>query len=346
MTHPHAPPEPSSQDGPFLRTLGVTAGLLLGATAALVIMVDPLGRFGTGLVPPVVTQDRDRKPALLDALPEPPGLVVLGSSRSKTLAPACLGRLAGRPAFNFAVDGAGPDDLRAILHYLLDHHPGSLTRLVVGVDPEMLEARALWASRVLAPYAVTGGRRSQPSVWADLFGLQPVTATIRALFRLARPDTTTPAMMLEPDGRQRYPLWERQLAAGTAPVEARVEESIPGILSQYPGFTRLDSSGVATLRGLFEDAHRTGLLVTAFIPPVHPALLRALPENGRARSDETAALLRRFEAGGLLRYVETRELGSVGDDSTRYVDAVHFIGPAADRLAEILLNQPGGCALQ
>jgi hypothetical protein len=72
MTHPHAAPDPSPNDGPFLRSFLATLLALLALVAALVVLVDPVGRFGTGLLPPAVSADRDQKAAMLRALPAPP----------------------------------------------------------------------------------------------------------------------------------------------------------------------------------------------------------------------------------------------------------------------------------
>src|SRR5215210_6689621 len=92
---------PNSGDWVFVQTFaGTFLGALL-ALAALVYLSDPFGRFGTGLVPPIVSADRDYKATLYRARHPRPEVVLLGSSRVKTLRPDCITKLTNRPAFNF-----------------------------------------------------------------------------------------------------------------------------------------------------------------------------------------------------------------------------------------------------
>jgi hypothetical protein len=352
MTHPHAPPEASPADGAFLRTfVGTLAGLLL-LCAAIVVLVDPLARFGTGLVAPAVTADRDQKARLYRARVPRPQLVVLGSSRSKTLDPACLERITGLPAFNFAVNGGGTDDFLAILRFLRAEQPDSVRWIMVGVEPETMQGsgtarRPLAASRVLAPFVLEEGPgRRLAGLGADLFGWQAASAAVRSLAHLLNPQGRPPEFELEPNGLERYTAVERLRRRGGFSGPERVAVSLPGILARYPGFTGLDSTRVADLRRFAAEAAAAGIRVTAFIPPVHPALARAAAATPwRERNRETVALLRDLEQAGELHYVETRDLAALGADSTGYVDALHFLAPVTDLLAEALAGRTG-CAVQ
>ncbi|MEO8635379.1 MAG: hypothetical protein ABI587_08900 [Gemmatimonadales bacterium] len=353
MTLPHAPAEPSPQDGAFLRSFFLTLLLLLGGTALFTWLVDPLGRFGTGLVAPVITADRDQKAALLRARTPRPTQLILGSSRARTLDPRCLSRLSGEPAFNFAVNGASSDDLLAILHYLRALPLPLLPHaLVVGVDPEMLQGPpgplpGLVASRALGPF--TGPHPSDPvaTLGADLLGWQNVSAAAHSIWSRVAHFDSLPSTVLEPDGRQRSPRIEAAQQRGDFSGAERVVASIPGILRRYESFGQLDPDRVLVLRQFFREAHRDGIRLVAFIPPVHPAFERAAQATAwRARTEETVVLLRSLDREGVLRYVERDALPGIGADSTAFVDAIHFLAPVADRLLESLFNRPGGCALQ
>lgn len=349
MTHPHAPPESTPSDAAFVRTFLTSFLFLVLLVAGLTILVDPLGRFGTGLIPPVVSNDRDQKATLYRSATPRPRIVVLGSSRSKTIAPACLQRLTGRSAFNFAVNGAGSEDFLAILRFLRAQPGDSVQALFIGVDPETMQGtggvtRALTGSHLLAPYLPThqvaeGG----VTLGADLLGWQAVSAALRSLGSLG-PRRPVSEVVLEPDGLQRYLKAEAELRTGTFPTAERVIGSIPGVLTRYEAFPALDSIRVSMLRQFVVEAKAAGLSVTAFIPPVHPALSRAAINTAWApRTEETVALLRTLAQDGGIRYVETRALTV---DSMQFVDAVHFLAPVADRVAEALTGTPGGCALQ
>ncbi len=351
MTHPHAPPDPSPQDGAFLRTFFLTLLLLIGGTALLTWLVDPLGVFGTRLIAPVLTADRDQKAALLRLRTPPPTQLVLGSSRAKTIDPRCLSVLTGEPSFNLAVNGASTDDLLAILRYLRASRL-PLHALVVGVDPEMLQGPGgplpgLTASRVLGPFAGASAPDAITSLGADLLGWQSVSAAIRSVWsHVAHPDSV-PATALEPDGRQRYPRIEAALQAGTFGSAEQVANSIPGILRRYESFDQLNPDRVRVLQEFVREARQAGISVIAFIPPVHPAFERAARATAwRARTEETVLLLRHLEGEGWLRYFDSHAVPGLAADSAAFVDAIHFLAPVADRLIESLFNRPGGCALQ
>ncbi len=350
MTHPHLPPESTAEDGPFLRAFGVALVLLLVAVGGLVVLVDPLARFGTGLVPPVVTTDRDQQAALYRGRHPIPSLAILGSSRSKTLDPGCFSRVTGKPAFNFAVNGAGTEDFLAILRFLRVASHDALSEIYVGVDPETLQGdggvhRALSSSRALAPYLPAGNQPlPRASVLADLYGWQAVEAAVHSLLFRPAPAPGLPTLVLQPDGRQDYPRAERGIADGTFDEPRTVLQSIPGILTRYQAFPALDPERTAYLRQFVREAADAGIRVTAFIPPVHPAFVRAASLTPwRERSAETVALLQSFESPGQFRYVETRLLPV---DSLRFVDAIHFLSGPSALVAETLLDAPGRCAVQ
>lgn len=352
MTHPHAPPDSSPHDGGFLRVFFSATAALLALVTLLVLLTDPLGRFGTGLIPPVVSSDRDQKATLYRARRPAPEIVVLGSSRSKTIAPACLEQFTGRTAFNFAVNGAGSEDLVAILRYIRSLEGSRLRTVYVGIDPEMLQSaggvhRALEGSRFLARYAPGGTVPARGALGADLFGWQAVSAAVQSVGSRLQSGGGEREFALDADGLQHYLRVESALARGDAPDAARILGSIPGILGRYESFPGLDTERVAALREFAEEAHHSGIEVVAFIPPVHPAFERAAAgTTWRPRTDETVALLQTLEAERLLRYIETRELIAASPDTTRFVDAIHFLAPVAATLTQALTGSSSHCALQ
>ncbi len=351
MTHPHVPPDASPHDGGFLRVFFGSFAALLALLAALALLTDPLGGFGTGLVPPVVSSDRDQKAARYRRLPLAPELVVLGSSRSKTIAPFCLTQSPTGAGFNFAVNGAGTEDLVAVLGFLRAEPGFRVRTMIVGVDPEMLQGRggadrALESSRALARFAPRQ-RGRVGSLGADLFGWQAVAAALRSIVLHMVSHDSTPETLLGADGVQRYPRAESVLSHAPDAMQPQVLGSIPGILARYESFSGLDSERTADLSDFAREAHAAGIEVVAFIPPVHPALARAAAGTAwRPRTEETVALLRGLEGEGVLRYVETRQLLDASRDTTQFVDAIHFLAPAAATLAGALSGGRGRCAVQ
>ena len=355
MTHPHAPPPASPGDRGFLRWFILALIVLLASVVALVIAVDPLGVFRTGLLPPVLYFDRDQKVALFRARPVPPEVFVLGSSRSKTIPPSCIERLTGRPAFNFAVFGAGTEDYVAILRFLKAKGGGRGMRFFVGAEPEAFRGEggvrpALAGSWELSRYAPgTGTRGAGRTIVGELLGWESVSAAFRSIWRhFSRQRLMKADQMLEPDGLQRYPAAEAAWQAGAFHNGSLVAASLPGVLGQYPDFDRLDPVRVGYFRIFLYEAQRMGAEVVAFLPPMHPEFIRAAANTPwGARTEDVIALFRELASSGMLQFVDTRDVALLDADPAAFVDVEHFLPPVATQLASVLVTgSPGRCAVQ
>ena len=98
---------------------------------ALNVIADPYGSVGTHYFPTVTTSDRTVKADRIEALKEPPELVVLGSSRSMRFEPEYLKEKTGLSTFNAGVNGiGGTADAWAMTQFIHDTWPES--------DPEYL----------------------------------------------------------------------------------------------------------------------------------------------------------------------------------------------------------------
>jgi hypothetical protein len=355
VTHPHAPPPPSPGDLGFLRSFLLTLVIILVTVVALVIVVDPLGVFRTGLLPPVLYFDRDQKVALFRERKPPPEVFVLGSSRSKTIPPSCLEHLTGRAAFNFAVFGAGTEDYVAILRFLKGRDGGRGMLFFVGAEPEGFRGEggvrpALAGSWALARYAPgTGSRHARRTMVGELLGWQSVSAAFRSIGRhFSRQRQMKSDQVLEPDGLQRYPAAEAAWQAGTFHNAPLVTAALPGVLGQYPAFDHLDPVRVGYFRIFLYEARHMGAEVVAFIPPMHPEFVRAAANTPwGARTEDVIALFRELESSGMLRFVDTRDLARLEADPAAFVDVEHFLPPVATQLASVLVSgSPGRCAVQ
>ena len=339
----HREAEPSPIDRGFGRAFLTTAAVLVALLGGVNMLVDPLGAFGTGLLPPAISRDRDFKAVHFRRNVLPPEIVVIGSSRVQRFDPACIQALTGRPAFNFGVTAGSTADYLAILRYMRDSPVFRVRQILVGVEPETFQGsegieRALNESRLLRRFVPD----SSPPPWtlgADLLGWQSLGAALSsigyALFGKA--STTEHQRDGFPIGRVTVPRLQ----------PTQVLKSVPSILTRYAFFPRLEPTRVAYLRTFLEEARSAGIEVFAFIPPVHPALTRAAEGSGLPdRTAETVALLEELEREGLLRYVETRDLATFGGDPIYFFDAIHMMPENSFRLLAYLYGQPGGCALQ
>jgi hypothetical protein len=350
--HRHREARDTPNDTRFIRSFAVAfAGLVFG-TAALSLLVDPLGGFGTGLLPPIIAADRDYKTTLYRRLPAPPQVVVIGSSRSKTIRPVCITEITGESAFNFGVNGAVAEDYLAIFRWLEQDPRSAMHLVLLGVDPEAFQEsedphRALEDSRVLRGLVSGSARQHRwTAVAQDLWSTQAFLAALRSLKYAILGPGEIASTILAADGVEEYPRNEAGLKAGRFPQAERVSESIAGIVPRYANFPRLSPHRLDILKTLIQEADSAHVEIVAFIPPVHPELERATSGGDLpGRSRDLADTLKSLAQAGKLRYIETRELADFGGDSTLYYDALHFMPGNADRLVASLLGRPP-CALQ
>ena len=341
----------SPRDGAFLRTFAGTLVGLLAALALLVWVTDPLAAFGTGLVPPIVSADRDYKAALYRARTPRPEVVLLGSSRIKALRPGCVSALTGRPAFNFGVNAGVAEDFLAIFRFMRSRPDFTVREILLGAEPEAFTGdpsfgRALAQSRALGPFVSKGG--SDPDrLWSDLLSQASALAAVRSVWHYGFDRGKLPQEELEPDGFQTHPLWDDEIRGGRFPQQSVVLASSHAVRSRYLAGAHLSPGRVAQLHELLEEAQAAGVQVRAFVPPVHPALTR--DAAGTALPGLTAELvgyLRSAEREGLVKYVETRSLSDFHGDSTLYYDAIHMTPANADRLLTAVYSGRGRCAVQ
>ena len=351
-THRHRDVESAPGDGAFLRAFAATfAGLALGL-AAIVRLTDPLAAFGTGILPPVVSADRDYKASLYRSAARRPEVIVLGSSRVKTLRPACITDLTGHASFNFGVNAGVAEDFVAILRFVRSDSTGAVREILLGADPEAFTGetgagRALQASRMLgrhAPVPLATASLSNPSA-ADYLTLESVGAAFRSLGRALVPARELPQDALAADGWQTHPRWDAELAAGTFPHAERIASSVASVGARYRRSLELSPARIALLERFLQEAGAGGLRVTAFIPPVHPDLTasRAATSLG-AMTAAMDSVLRDAERRGLVRYIGAERLTA---DPAHFYDAVHMMARNGDAvLAAIYGDRGAACAVQ
>jgi hypothetical protein len=341
----------SPRDGAFLRTFACTLLGLLVTLALLVRLTDPLAAFGTGLVPPIVSADRDYKAALYRARTPLPEVVLLGSSRIKTLRPDCVSALTGRPAFNFGVNAGVAEDFLAIFRFMRSRPGFKVREILLGAEPEAFTGdpsfgRSLGQSRALGPF-VSQVQSDPERLWSDLWSQASALAAVRSVWHYGFDSEKLPQEELEADGFQTRPLWDDEIRNGRFPQHSVVMASSHAVRSRYLSGARLSTGRLAQLHELLVEAQAAGVQVRAFVPPIHPVLAR--DAAGTALPGLTAELvgyLRSAESEGLIHYVETRSLTDFQGDSTLYYDAVHMTPGNADRLLTAVYDGRGRCAVQ
>ncbi len=125
-------PSPRVVDVPSRRPiwswfLGFGSALL--SLVALVLYVNPHARLSRDVFPPLTFDARTIKSESFTRLPNPPEVVILGSSRAFTLSPTYIRQQIGFETFNMAVEGGRAGDFAVQLNFM--QKSGALPRVLI-----------------------------------------------------------------------------------------------------------------------------------------------------------------------------------------------------------------------
>ena len=138
----------------FVAALLLVTVLAVGVVLALNVVADPYGSVGTHFFPTITASDRTAKADRIEALKQPPQLVVLGSSRSMRYEPSYLQKKTGLRTFNAGVTGiGGTSDAWAMSRFIHEVWPDSRPAYLWLVDVESF-----------VPFKVQGKTASEPRI--------------------------------------------------------------------------------------------------------------------------------------------------------------------------------------
>lgn len=344
------PTQPGS-DRRFIITFFAALGSMLLAIAGAAFVVDARGFFGVGIFEPLILPDRDWKAAAFTRLPQPPNTLILGSSRSFKLEPACIAENGGGRTFNFAVSSARAEDYLAVLRFALATNGDSLRRIIIGVDelafmPRRGPNRPLRDSRSLRRYAPAGYGREPGDLGSLLLSVEAVRNTTRSI-RHTLDRERSDRFEFGPDGFLVATPWDGLRRRGEYDPAKELARSIAAFRAQFQRYTQLGPELVAYFTELVNLAHARGIRIDAFLTPLHPAIVAAAEgTHAAARITEVRALLRGLEARGLLHFHDTADLASIGGVADDFYDGVHMTGANAPRLLAHILGMGDACAVQ
>lgn len=323
--------------------------LILGmaATALLALFVDPYGTFGTGRIPPLLTNEREEKPKALLALDPTPQAIVLGSSQAMKLNPKCIQEVTGIPAFNFGVSSAHVEDLVAVVGFYRARSRVPLKELIIGADPELFDTKEvdprLVSSHELGPYVASHSGVSWATATKALFGKQAALAAVTSIKHHVHAGPaghrTTTA-----DGMLVYPDWEAQLKKGTFQLAPHMADIAQRLKPDEEAFTKLSASRIAMFQDLVRSVHQSGAMVDVFIPPLHPGVAAAWSQTPiAARTKELDAVLQELDRQGVIRYLKIDRVEDFGGDPAGYFDGVHMMESNTSLLLLKMFHRDHGC---
>ncbi len=331
----HAAPPVEAHAGESLRrfvavALAVFAGALLLAGVANAV-VDPLGSVGTGLVRPAVFSDHAERLGLIDDLQEPPGLVVLGSSRALKAEPAYLQRLTGLTGFNAAAANGKTEDGFAYANLFHDRWPDAGTRYLWILEAEAFRplppSPQLLAEPELARHFPASLRAStRLDDLQRLFEWRTAKSSLKTVWRAARGARQQGAVELAPDGFRAVDQHDRSEAAGVS-FDSRLAESVTTARTFVPA---MQQDGLAPeARSYFEqavgDMNRWGVEPVIVLGPVHPAYRDAMGGAAYDRlNDDLTTYLDGLHDRLRFTVVDRRDLTSFGGSESEFYDGIHL----------------------
>lgn len=331
----------------FTRVFVTILILGIGMTAALALYVDPFGTFGTGRIPPLLTNEREDKPKAFLALDPSPQAIVIGSSRVMKLNPACVRELTGIPAFNFGLGNAHMEDLVAVVRFYQARSRAPLRELIIGLDVEMFDNKEVdqrtLSSRSLAPYVGGDASLSWSTASRALFGMQAFEAAFTSIRHHMHPAGAS-HRTTGPDGLLTYPDWEGELRNGTFRQAPHLTEIAERLKNEENDFTKLSAPRVAMFLDLVRSVHQAGTTIDVYIPPLHPAVLAAWAKSPlAARTLNVDEMLRDLEREGVIRYLKVNRVEDFGGDQAAYFDGIHMMESNTSRLLLKMFHREHGC---
>jgi len=337
----------------FLLVLALAAFVVMAAVGTLNTLADPYGMVGMKLLPSATTSDRSIKVDAIEALKQPPQLVILGSSRSMRYEPKYLEKKTGLRTFNAGVNGiGGTADAWAMTNFIHDTWPKADPAYFWLLDvesfvPFKVQGRTANEPRLAQYVDGTGARHSLRAVLravaqnrTTMFSWVTAKDSLRVI--LSRDEAKVKASKYRdtflPDGMLKQRLWTENEWA------RRFPKSVKRYSDLYRNaYKKLDPEAQSyferTLK-LMNDQGATPLIV---LTPINPKLLKVIgplgwPERHQQVLDYVASLQGKYD----FVFVDNTDITKFGADPKQFYDGVHMTTINTQRAIEYVLQQTGG----
>lgn len=312
----------------------VLAGALAGSFMALNYAVNPFGLYATTNYEPIVVNSRNQKVEIYEALPTPPDVVIMGSSRSFAVPPQYITQQTGLTAFNASVTGGVPRDFVAFTNFMIaqGHIPSTL---IVGlsVDQLTLDYVPLEPDR-LAEYVE--GARSIPGEVVyeldNLFSLEQTEASLSVLLRENEEHKDEPLyFQFDPDGMGYF--------NETRALEQAVTDYLEGWRHYFDG-KELNPAAMGYVKQLLDICQEHGIHLILYIAAYHPRVVEMYPpdHNYWRLQSEYLAALQAWQQDYDFTVYDLTDLDSYGGTDQLFYDASHPNEEGNRRMLDVILQ--------
>lgn len=348
------------------RERGFVRWLLLAIVVALAVLfaalwwLDPISVTGRQTRFSIVENGgvRQAKLDLMQELDTPPGVLVLGSSRSMKLNPQEIQEVSGQTAFNGGVSGGTTQDIYLYTRYAEElwgrGEDADFPHLVIGVVPDVFRFTGTAALdprlKKFLPRAQTDTDHLEQA--KELLQLKTLEAAARSVRRVTKRDGLRALLhpadgagridaALATTGKQRGNQRENLDPRGmqlfdpggddSAPLRSRVEVQMRGFArSSYVAdadFTGVDDRGLALLKRTIALANRHGDVPTLWVTPYAPGAVQYLPpELYESRDRRFRAAIQKLQDEGTLKFEfeDFADISKFGGSPTDWHDGIHM----------------------
>ncbi len=328
---------------------------LLAGVLAFNAVVDPYGTLGTALFPTVTPQDSSAKVMLLEALHQPPQVVVLGSSRAMRIEPSYIAKKTGLRSFNAAVRSGTPLDAWAFSNFIHDHFHGADPRYLWMLDINAFQYQApaihdnLFHTPQLSRYFPTADRSSLSlsDLWTMLSwqttkdSARSVRADIRGVPPVVKTDRRAPGEFTRDGGRVHGDFGDPNVASGAA-LSVRIKATAKEAEAEFskPAFT--DEP-----RRYFERTlaamNRWGVRPLLVLTPIHPTLHRLIgPLGWDQRHQQVLDYLAGLQSKYRFAVIDMTNTASFGGTPQNFYDGTHMKVPNLRLMLDaVIARDPG-----
>lgn len=343
--------------------LGVLAGAVV-VLLALLWWLDPTSVTGRDTRFSIVVNGgiRQAKLDLMEELPEPPDVLVLGSSRSMQLDPAEITRVSGATAFNGAVSGGTSKDMYLYARYADElWGPDEYPHLVLGVVNDVLRnSGTTGLDPRLRRYLGRARTDRQPlQVAQELLQLTTLKAASRSLRHVlprdgagALADPTGGADQVDAGlartGKQKnnrrdlldargmsQPGPEASKGTLQSRIDSQMQEYLGATFAATDTFDGVDETGLSFLRRTIALANARGDVPTVWVTPFQPDARELLPAQYEQRDARFRGAIKELLRDPDLQFefVDFDDIASFDGDPAGFHDGIHM---STDNTARVI----------
>ena len=351
------PPEMDQEQGRrpfwFVLALVVVTAVVLGGVLTLNVVADPYGSVGTHLFPTVTTSDRTVKADRIEALKQPPQLVVLGSSRSMRYEPSYLEKKTGLRTFNAGVNGiGGTADAWAMTQFLHEVWPDARPNYLWMVDVESFvpfEVQARTANEPrLAKYvgAATAGKgplELVKAIWQNRtteFSLDTAKDSVRLLLyrEKAKNKQSKYQKQILADGVLKQRLWSEKEWSRRYPNSVQRYSLLYKNVYKAP-----DAASEQYFEKTLAFMNGQGATPLLVLTPINPKLAKVLDPLGRAeRHRQIVDYIESLQGRYDFKFLDLSDPSVFGFDPKQFYDGMHMTTVNTQKALDYVLKQTGG----